>query len=145
FPDGRFVPRWTRWLIVGYIGVELWRISTLLSDPSSEPNRYPLPLLLFWLVVTCSLGIVQVDRYRRVSNSVQRQQTKWIVFCLLVCILVGSGLEIPTVVFQSVNILYYVFAATLTTLVFLLVPLSVGVAILRYRLWDIDILINRAL
>ncbi len=31
FPDGRFVPRWTRWLIVGYIGIEVWRISMLLA------------------------------------------------------------------------------------------------------------------
>ncbi len=145
FPDGRFVPRWTRWLVVGYIGVELWRIFTLLSDSSSDQNRYPLLLLLFWLVVTLSLAIAQVYRYRRVSSPVQRQQTKWIVFSLLVSILVGSGVETPTLIFRSLNILYDVFAATLTRLVFLLFPLSVGVAILRYRLWEIDIIINRTL
>ncbi len=92
-----------------------------------------------------SLGIAQIYRYRRVSSPVQRQQTKWIVFCLLVCLLVGSGVDVPTLVFRSLNILYDLFATTLTTLVFLLVPLSVGVAILRYRLWDIDVLINRTL
>jgi uncharacterized membrane protein YidH (DUF202 family) len=145
FPDGRFVPRWAHWLIVGYSGVELWRISTLLSDSSPDQNRYPLLLVLFWLVVTLSLAIAQVHRYRRVSSPVQRQQTKWIVFCLLVCIVVGSGVEVPSLIFRSLNILYHLFAATLTTLVFLLFPLSVGVAILRYRLWDIDVLINRTL
>lgn len=145
FPNGRFVPRWTRWLIAVYIGVELWRISTLLSDSSSAQNRYPLLLLLFWFVITLSLGIAQVYRYRRVSSPVQRQQTKWIVFCLLVLILVSFGVDAPTLVFRSLNILYDVFAAALTTLVFLLFPLSVGVAILRYRLWDIDVLINRTL
>ncbi|HET9921264.1 MAG TPA: hypothetical protein VFQ30_15570 [Ktedonobacteraceae bacterium] len=145
FPNGRFVPRWTRWLIAVYIGVELWRISTLLSDSSSAQNRYPPLLLLFWFVITLSLGIAQVYRYRRVSSPVQRQQTKWIVFCLLVLILVSFGVDAPTLVFRSLNILYDVFAAALTTLVFLLFPLSVGVAILRYRLWDIDVLINRTL
>ena len=145
FPDGRFVPSFTRWLIVGYIGVELWRISTLLFGSSPDQSRYPLFLLLFWLVITLTLGIVQVHRYRRVSSPVQRQQTKWIVFSLLICILVGSGLEVPRLVFRSLDIVYDLFATTLTTLVFLLVPLSVGVAILRYRLWDIDVLINRTL
>src|SRR2546425_3256198 len=145
FPDGRFVPRWTRWLIVGYIGVEVWRISMLLSNSSAGQNRYPLPLLLFWLVVTLGLVFTQVYRYRRVSSPVQRQQTKWIVFCLLFCTLVGFGLEVPTLIFLSLNILYNVFATTLTTLALLLFPLSVGIAILRYRLWDIDVIINRTL
>jgi hypothetical protein len=145
FPDGRFFPRWTRWLIVGYIGIEVWRISMLLSNSSALQNRYPLPLLLFWLVVTLGLFFTQVYRYRRVSTPVQRQQTKWIVFCLLFCTLVGFGAEFPTLIFMSLNILYEVFATTLTTLVLLLFPLSVGFAILRYRLWDIDVLINRTL
>lgn len=145
FPDGRLFPRWTRWLVIGYIGVEIWRIFTLLSDSSSAQNRYPLLLLIFWLVVTVSLGIAQVYRFRRVSNPIQRQQTKWIVFCLLILILVSFGIDSPTLIFHSLSIFYDIFTITLITLVFLLFPLSVGIAILRYRLWDIDVLINRTL
>ena len=144
FPDGRFVPRWTLWLILGYIAIAFWRIFILLSDSSAD-LRYPLPILLFWFVVTLSLGIAQVHRYRRVSNPVQRQQTKWIVFSVLLSIVVGFGLEFPTLILPSLNILYDVFATTFTTIVVLLIPLSVGFAILRYRLWDIDVIINRTL
>jgi hypothetical protein len=145
FPDGRFVPRWTLWLILGYICIAIWRMSILLSDSSPDVNRYPLIILLFWFVVTLSLGIAQVHRYRRVSNPVQRQQTKWIVFSILLSIVVGFGLEFPTLILPSLNILNNVFATTLTTIMVLLIPLSVGFAILRYRLWDIDVLINRTL
>ncbi|HYX48866.1 MAG TPA: hypothetical protein VE843_03950, partial [Ktedonobacteraceae bacterium] len=132
FPDGRFVPRWTLWLILAYIGIAFWRIFILLSNSSAD-FRYPLPILLFWFVVTFTLGIAQVHRYRRVSNPIQRQQTKWIVFSVLLSIVVGFGLEFPTLIFPSLNILYDVFATTLTTIMLLLIPLSVGFAILRYR------------
>jgi hypothetical protein len=145
FPDGRFVPSFTRWVVVGYIGVEIWRVSALLSDPSFGQNRYPLLLLLFWFVVTLILGISMLYRYRHVSSPVQRQQTKWIVFCLLILILVSFGVNAPTLLFRPLPILYDLFATGLTTLAVLLFPLSVAVAILRYHLWEIDIIINRTL
>jgi divalent metal cation (Fe/Co/Zn/Cd) transporter len=84
----------------------------------------------------------------RVSSYSQRQQTKWLVFGLAGIMvlfflynLIGSlfpGLGAPDSPFQLVS-------GTITAFYFLIVPLSVGIAIQRSRLWDIDLLINRTL
>ena len=73
FPDGRFVPRWTRWLAL--VWAVLWVFNVFFP-------RSPLDLLggpLFFGFIG-SLVFAQVYRYLRVSAPVHRQQTKWVVF-----------------------------------------------------------------
>ena len=73
FPDGRFVPRWTRWLVL--YSVLLVATTLYLS-------------LTYWgaFTVVTLLGAIyaQVYRYRRVSTPAERQQTKWVLFGFLV-------------------------------------------------------------
>jgi hypothetical protein len=95
--------------------------------------------------------LAQLYRYRYVSNPAQRQQTKWDVFGLMVA---GSGYLglVSLVVFapsleQTLEQNFFIRLAVYSAayLFILLIPISIGIAILRSRLWDIDILINRTL
>jgi signal transduction histidine kinase len=148
FPDGRWVPRWTRWLAVVWV---LWLLVTpLLFDlsPSGPAINLFDAAALGWFAT----GVVaQIYRYLRVSNSLQRQASKWAVLGLVVTLLAdtaggllyillrGRGQPgVPTVLFNLILAPVFVFSL-------LVVPLSISFAILRYRLWDIDRLLNRTL
>jgi hypothetical protein len=151
FPTGRFVPRWTRWIVMAWA----LYLAALFFAPEGSPF-YPAtwPQLLTTVIVVALFGsmvFAQIYRYRRVSGSGERQQTKWIVFGLTAAIFgvfVGS---FAAVVFGEVyrpgapRVLYALFELTVNNFSLLLIPLSIGIAILRYQLWDIDIIINRTL
>jgi hypothetical protein len=140
FPDGRFVPRWTRWLAVG--SSVWWAASIFVPD---LPLNFNGPAGLGFLL---SLVVVQVYRYRRVSNTVERQQTKWVVYGFAVAIMgfvVVIALHTLLVGPQLSGPLDQMISPGIATGFVLLIPLSIGVAIVRSRLWDIDVIIRRTL
>ncbi len=142
FPDGRWVPHWSR------IGALFWVVLQFfyyfLPGSPLDGDSWP-PLLQGILFVGClgSAVFAQGYRYRRVSGPVERQQTKWVIFGLTIAIL-GSAL-LALIEAAPAPVLVRELAGTLVDPFFLVLPLSVGIAILRYRLWDIDVIINRAL
>ena len=140
FPDGRFTPRWTRW--VAAAAAVLFLPASFFPD--SAYNLFSGPI---FFVFIGSLVFIQTYRYRKLSNPLQRQQTKWVVFGSAVALtgfaaVLAVGLLMPELTDPGPGEL------VLLTLLYgfiLLVPLSIGVAVLRHRLWDIDPVINRAL
>ena len=147
FPDGRFVPRWTRWMAVFWAAHE---IPYYFFPGSFLDTHRSFPSINFVTITTlaCIAAGSQLYRYRRVSGPVERQQTKWVVFGTVAAMLgtVGFALPLytsPTIAQYGSPYTFAFEAGVLGSL--LLVPLSIGVAILGYRLWDIDIIINRAL
>ena len=154
FPDGRFVPRCTRvaaaaWIVfmaLHYISPAAWGISSESPAESGGPSGQPIfgiGLIAFF----GSVVVAQIYRYRRVSNQTQRQQTKWVIVGFASALggfiaIVGWGLLF---VGTSNTFTAELVGLLLFTLVLLLLPLSLALAILRYRLWDIDLIINRAL
>ncbi len=151
FPTGRFVPRWTRWVAVGT--AVLFVATSFFPVPFFNFSTRPgLLFLLVQLVVFGSLVFSQVYRYRHVSTPVERQQTKWIVFGLAVGLLgfLLLGVFLPAflqlfIPLQNLDLLLVVILVTSIMFVLLLIPLSFAIAILRYRLWDVDALINKTL
>lgn len=147
FPDGRFVPRWT--LLLGVVFLVFQTPGDLSPDIYSG-----LPYLerVQSLVFTCFVvGMIwsQVYRYRSVSRTDQRRQTKWVVFgtalalSLLLALLAPLFLLVPGAAEASTFVLFLI--GNVIPLIMLLIPLSVGTAMLRSGLFDIDLVINRAL
>jgi hypothetical protein len=84
----------------------------------------------------------------RVSDRTPRQQTKWVVFGFALALTgAGGAITLTTFVpaFRQHGSLGELVAETLTYGFILFLPLSIGVAILRSRLYDIDVVINRTL
>src|SRR5437899_1245497 len=79
FPSGRFVPSFTRWLVVAWLVVAMPAIFWLNSSVNLLDWTGVLEVLLIAGIMV-ALVIAQGYRYWRISSPVQRQQTKWIVF-----------------------------------------------------------------
>jgi hypothetical protein len=145
FPNGRFVPRWMVWLLVIWIAFQ--GLNIFFPDIPWGINNWPFLLIaLFWFSLLGSLVFAQIYRFVRVSNSVQREQTKWVVFAVVAVIVGDFAIFIPSVIFPTLSGSLYGLASGPTfDILTLLIPLSFGFAMLRYHLWDIDVLINRTL
>jgi hypothetical protein len=99
-----------------------------------------------WFPLLASLVFAQVYRFVRVSTPVQREQTKWVVFAVVVVIVGEFAIFLPPVLFPTLGAsIYGLVSGPFSDLLTLLIPLSFGFALLRSHLWDIDILINRTL
>jgi hypothetical protein len=79
FPSGHFVPRWTRWVMLPSLAYWVFNVFFPVA-PFNPFFRFPALDIVTFLGIVGGMLVVQVYRYRRVSNPTQRQQTKWVVF-----------------------------------------------------------------
>src|SRR5690606_37860995 len=151
FPDGRFVPGWTRWAALLWLTLCLtWSfIPYAPLNPFHEPASITVLLVSLWF---SSLIYAQFFRYQHISSPSQRQQTKWVLFGLTMAILgyifytslraYLPGLQTS----PSAALLFRLWGLIiLNKLPLILVPLTIAFSIIHYRLWDIDFVINQAL
>jgi len=145
FPSGQFVPHWMRWTPVLFLA---GLVPTAFFAPSMPNTLVEQLILLVGLGELAILVVVQLYRYRRVSSPLQRQQTKWVVFGFAVPVTVDVLGNVPYVIFPELagpGSLYPLAHNVVVPFLPLFIPLSFGFAMLRHRLWDIDVLINRTL
>jgi signal transduction histidine kinase len=151
FPDGRFVPRWTRWLalFVLYLGF----INSFL--PGFPLTPYRLPVVGRWIDVVLYLSglFALVYRYLRQADRLQRQQIKWIVagFAFLVFFFVTKRIFETTPWYNDPNrtVRDWLIVEIVTEPGWyvgeVLLAAGIGISVFRYRLWEIDLVINRVL
>lgn len=148
FPDGRFVPHWMwMFLMLMIVGVLVDVLLLPIGDPITP--SYGAVANILWLAgLIVGVG-AQIYRYQRISTPVQRQQTKWILFGLItffiVTVLWTLLFELFPLQSGSTRLILNMSFFGIATLLFTILPISVVFSILRYRLWDIDVIINRTL
>ena len=155
FPDGRFIPSWSRWLaavaIPLFAGDTLFNQTPLAWDnwPTPWPTLVPLGFLLAGIAAV-------VFRYQNRANDVQRQQIKWVTLGVL---LVGLTVLLDFAVFNiypamtgsyplttGEQALWWELGQdTLSYVSLLFLGICFVLAILRRRLYDIDLILNRTL
>jgi hypothetical protein len=160
YPDGRFLSR--RWRVIGWLAGALWIAQSLgaaFGRPvlqlggvgTSAPNplavaglapidvlNNPLGVPLGFMFLAISWAAV-VIRFRR-SRGIERLQIKWFFYAVGVVLLAFAVLFPLAFTGSAISSEIFFFTFNFS---FMLIPLAVGVAILRYRLYDIDHLINR--
>jgi signal transduction histidine kinase len=126
-------------------------VGYILPGTDLDYRHWP-PFLAFLIFLTWIGSMVggQIHRYRRSPDPIYRQQTKWVVFGIAATLSGFLGfLLVPALLSPSLHIRpslsNNLIINTGVNLSMLFIPLSFGFAILRYRLWDIDLLINRTL
>jgi len=146
FPDGRFTPRWAPLIC---LTSSAWYLARLFPiDPTFWDST--LVMAINSGLLLAGLGI-QIIRYRRTSDLTQHQQTKWVVLAIAIPVIYSVGifnwLEASGLhrYFITTLPLAWVLLVSLQHLSLLITPVMIGWSILHYHLWDIDVVINRAL
>jgi hypothetical protein len=157
FPDGKFNPKWSQKVLSVTVPL-LFVLSYLSADGVYQPFPFSKDILVVFFPVLLGhlvfVACLQVYRYRNVYDAQQRQQARWMV--------IGGFLMVLTVVWwiamfetnsQDNNIVPHGRPFLMLTMgggvvmyfSRLALPFAITIAILRYRLWDIDLLIRRTL
>jgi hypothetical protein len=165
FPDGHVLsPRW-RWLVwLGIAGLTLVVLGLAIrpgpidSVPTLDNplgvqeaeglarflTEGPGSLLDGGVVLAAVLSLIL--RIWR-SRGTQRQQMRWFVFSVLVFVVVFGAAQIVWAIVEEPEsggpVNTFGFLAIMLSLIF--IPVSMGIGILRYRLYDIDVIVNKTL
>lgn len=153
FPDGQFVPGWTRLLALLWISLTvIWLLVPGFPLTFADPYTVSFPsflVLMGWLLSTL---LAQAYRFWQASNPFQRRQTKWVLLCMTTTIMTYGFYYVLSVFFSpfpqtlSTPGLFYAFLGVpLFYLSLPISPLIIFRSMWRYHLFDMEMVINRVL
>lgn len=147
FPNGRFAPKWSKYLCVVLIGL---RVPGMLFPKTYVDLQFVSNwLFVCWFILWIgSLLSVQIYRYRRILTLVEKQQAKWVVYGATLALIGLFSLTAIYIITENSIVkmpdqLYYMEIGIHTTM--LLIPAAIWIAMMKHRLWDIDLIVNRTL
>jgi tRNA A-37 threonylcarbamoyl transferase component Bud32 len=152
-PDGKFVPPWTK---IASVLWTLWVMAwSIFPNAVFSPYRWgnQLPYFIIFLIAYASGLLAQQIRGSTYYNITQRQQVKWILMGLTLALFFGFILSfLPAQVFPaldnnttSTGVIWAMFRLTTVAIALMLIPITIAFSIQRFRLWDVDFVINRSL
>ena len=150
FPNGKFQPGWTRGLaVVSFLLIPLLVTAPFYRNPS-EADLLDWGGVLIWISVVLAALYAQIYRFRHLSTPEERQQTKWAVFGFVLWVITVFILTVPYLALLSLPAQTQVpgWAAPTTLLWWfslLIIPVTLTIAVMRFRLWDLGSVVNRTL
>ncbi len=148
-PDGRLVPPWSRWFYLLFVATLFYGVLTSTPEVEQSPNSVISVVSSSVVLVCAAIGVYgQVHRYRRSASVLVRKQILWLALGLLgavVLIAVFAVAQTFTPAATSSPLTYWPITIVGFRLGFACIPLAITIAILRYHLWNIDVIIRRTL
>jgi signal transduction histidine kinase len=158
FPDGKLVPQFSRRLVrLAYRGFVFWALTLLLIagdlfEPAAGPGHATAFVQSFALLIPLVGFSAQAYRYRHTESAELKQQSKLLLWALTPALAFGlavvalralggsSGTFGGASVHDLESITFRLFQP-----IFIVIPAAIIVGILRYRMWDLDIVVNKAI
>ena len=162
FPDGHLpTPRWRWFAWTCGIGLVLLASFVLFApgnfadlghaDITNPLGFHPIDLLGGWIYVTTIFApgvvvggaVAVIRRLRRSTDQVERQQLKWLAWAAGIIAATYVFAFIPELLLGTNTSNWNDWVAMVAVGSFVLIPITIGIAILRYRLYDIDVVIRK--
>jgi len=152
-PDGKFPQKWMKyaaWIWFSWLLISVFWTSFPVNLFNWSGNGFEV--YLYSLLAALLTGIYAlIYRYTHTDNLVKRQQLKWVVFSIAFAIVIALGSDLFTEFFEKTGpsagslLIENMITQTISVIALLSVPIAMVFSILRYRLYDIELVINRSL
>lgn len=152
FPNGIAYPRWLRYPAFFYVAFVMVRPFFYTVEPL-HPRFWAPGVVAVWYAVWLGAGLIsRVQWFTQQAGPTERQQTKWLLYGSFVAalgfLLIQVVRAVAPAIDPTINVdggTWFLYEYIVYVLIGLPVPVTFAISILRFRLWDIDFIINRSL